>query len=60
MDKKQKKTEKKRDKTIYTCTVGHKRTYKFSQVWTYKKHMRVWHGMTNVDLKKPTRAFDFK
>lgn len=52
---------KKKDRTIYTCNSPlHKRTYKFSQAWTYRKHMRMWHGMDNVDLKRPVTAFDFK
>lgn len=64
MGRKQEKGQqkgKKKDRTIYTCTSpAHKRTYKFSQAWTYRKHMRMWHGMTDVNLKKPVTVFDFK
>jgi hypothetical protein len=42
--------------------MGHKRTYKFSQDYTYKKHLRMYHPMVNLEdaTKKRATVFDFK
>ena len=61
-EKGQKQKGKKRDRTKWTCSMGHKRTYKFSQDWTYKKHLRMHHPSVNPEeaTRKRVMSFDFK
>jgi len=49
--------KKKRSKVKYECKMGHKRTYKFSQDWSYKKHMRMHHLVLNADELLKRRGF---
>ena len=56
MGKKAQGKKEKRDRTLYRCSMVHKRTYKFSQLWSYKRHMRMHHGITDIDSKKQTAS----
>lgn len=39
-------TKRHKGRTKFTCggCSQHKKTYRFAQEWTYKRHMKMWHN----------------